>query len=221
MKHLKLIICLFVFISAINGIAQNNLLKICSIPFPLEIKNIPNMVETRGDSILMIASSGKTNLFVSPNGKYNVQNAPMVLFKPDDNFVFQARVSAPLDAIYDVAALVFYQDSAYWGKFCFENSVDKKTTIVSVINRHYSDDCNSKNIEADYAYMAMIKRGMEMSFHYSSNGNNWEMIRNFRLGTEKELKIGFAVHGSRGDGLEAQFSEIKYSSKVPENLRSF
>ncbi len=201
--------------------AQSTNLKLQAIPFKLEVLNEPVAVYTvKGDSLLLSAK-GKTNLFASPSGHYNVQNAPMVLFHPDSSFVFCAKVGADLKAVYDVAALVFYQDSDYWGKFCFENSVNKQTSIVSVINRIYSDDCNSMHIDDDYAYMAIIKKGLEMSFHYSRDGKNWEMIRNFRLETEESLKIGFAVHGSRGDGTQGQFSNIRYSSRVPDDLRSF
>lgn len=204
--------------SCIN--AQNVELKLSAIPFELEILNNPVSVLTPDDSILEIAAAGKTNLFVSPSGHYNVQNAPMVLFHPDTSFVLRAKVSGDLKEVYDVAALVVYQDSSYWGKFCYENSVDKRPTIVSVVNRIFSDDCNSMHIDKDHAFMAVVKKGLEMSFHYSPDGKSWEMIRNFRLETDKNLRVGFAVHGSRGNGFEAQFSQIKYSPNVPRNLRS-
>lgn len=214
---------LFIFMTWASclGLAQSSQYRINSIPFKLEIKNNPRSISTSGDSILELASFGKTNMFANPNNKSNVQDAPMVLFQPDSSFVFCAKVSAQLKEVYDVAALIVYQDSSYWSKFCFENSVNKQPTIVSVVTQNFSDDCNSFHIEQKNAYLAIIKSGLEMSFHYSADGKNWELIRHFRLETDNKLKVGFAVHGSRGEGFAARFSNIHYSPKVPDNLRSF
>ncbi len=215
-------ILLFGFLMNLNYLsAQNSRLVLRSIPFALSVKNQPVSCSVIGDSILNLAAAGKTNLFVNPNGKYNVQDAPMVLFTPDSNFTFVARATATFKAVYDVAALVLYQDADYWAKFCFENSVNKQPTIVSVVNRKFSDDCNSITTTDAFAYLAVIKNGLEVSFQYSPDGKQWRMIRNFRLETGKNIRIGFAVHGSRGDGFNASFSDIRYSSIVPTDLRTF
>ena len=42
------------------------------------------------------------------------------------------------------------------------------------------------------------------------------MVRNFNLGTKGKIKVGFAAHGSRGDGFTGVFSEIKYQPKALE-----
>jgi regulation of enolase protein 1 (concanavalin A-like superfamily) len=219
----KLIITLLMGLLLIPGstVAQKSKMKLNGIPFPLEIKNTPVACTITGDSVLELAAAGKTNLFVSPNGRYNVQNAPMVLFTPDSDFTFVARAAGNLKEVYDVAALVLYQDSAYWAKFCFENSVSKQPTIVSVVTRNYSDDCNSMTVGDSFAYLAVIKKGLEVSLHYSADGKQWRMIRDFRLETGKNLKVGFAVHGSRGDGFNARFSQIRYLPTVPKDLRTF
>lgn len=204
-----------------EAMAQHTDLTLKTVPFSLQVKNSPVSCSITGDSVLEIAAAGKTNLFVSPTGKYNVQNAPMVLFSPDSDFTFVAKATAVFKSVYDVAALVLYQDSAHWAKFCFENSVDRQPTMVSVVTRHYSDDCNSVNTADSFAYMAIVKKGLEISFHYSADGLHWRMIRNFRLDTGKNLKLGFAVHGSRGNGFSARFSDVRYSSTAPLDLRTF
>jgi uncharacterized protein len=219
-KIITLVSSVLLFIPCLT-MAQKSHLALKGVPFALSIKNRPVSCTITGDTALEIAAAGKTNLFASPNGRYNVQDAPMVLFAPDSVFTFVAKATGTFKAVYDVAALVLYQDSAYWAKFCFENSVSKQSTIVSVVTRKYSDDCNSLPVDANFAYLAIIKKGLEVSFHYSSDGKQWRMIRDFRLETDKNLKIGFAVHGSRGDGFKARFSEVRYSPTVPADLRSF
>ena len=113
-----------------------------------------------------MTASRKTNLFNSPSGKLKVVNAPLILFEPEANFTISAKVT---------------------GKVCYENSVNLMPTIVSVVTRTFSDDCNSMPA-GDYAYMAIVKRGSEYSFFYSPDNKNWSMVRNFNLNTTGKLK---------------------------------
>jgi len=197
-------------------------LKLKTIPFQLEVLNNPLNVKIQGDSILEITSPEKTNLFNSPGGNYSVQNAPMVLFKPDSNFVFSAKISAKLNEVYDVAALVIYEDENSWAKLCFENSVNKETTVVSVVTRNLSDDCNSVKLSQDYVYYLIAKKGNEFSFFYSSDKIKWDLVRHFTLNYEtQKLRLGFAAHCSRGDKFSAEFSEISYSKTTPKNMRTY
>ena len=196
--------------------------RIETIPFELESVNNPLKVEIKNDSAIRLSSNGKTNLFNSPGDNYYRQNAPMLLFHPDSNFILRAKVTAELKEIYDVAALVVYQNNDLWAKLCFENSIDKETTIVSVVTRRYSDDCNSINIPDNFAYLSIAKKGKEFSFYYSSDNINWKLVRHFRLDCmENELMIGFTVHCSRGEMFSADFSDIEYTSDVLENMRRY
>lgn len=191
--------------------------RIKSIPYVLTVYNDPVSYTIVEDAI-EISAKGRTNLFNNPNGKSNVHNAPMVLFEPKGDFTLSAKVTGQLKAVYDVAALVVYQDENIWAKFCYENSVDKKPTIVSVVTRNYSDDCNSVST-GKYAYMSIVKKGNEYSFFYSKDGKKWSMVRHFHLETKGKIKLGFASHGSRGDGFTAKFSEIKYQDKALDDMR--
>jgi len=190
--------------------------KISAIPYPLEILNTPVKYSVN-DSGISITAAGKTNMFNNPDEKSNVRNAPMILFEPKENFTISAKVSGELKAVYDVAALIIYSDSNTWAKFCYENSVEKEPIIVSMVTRTFSDDCNSLNT-GSFAYLSIVKKGNEYSFYYSVDKVNWMMIRHFNLKTENKVKIGFAAHGSRGDGFTALFSDIKYQDRALGNL---
>lgn len=191
--------------------------RISSIPHNLIIHNRPVDYTIEKDRI-SITAAGKTNLFNSPSGKSKVVNAPLVLFEPEGDFTISAKVTGKLKSIYDVAALVVYQDDGCWAKFCYENSVNLKPTIVSVVTRGFSDDCNFMPT-GDYAYMAVVKKGPEYSFFYSSDNKDWLMVRNFNLETKGKIKVGFGAHGSRGDGFTGIFSEIKYQPQALDDMR--
>lgn len=213
----KACVSLIILVALPPTFAQDVVLKIKNIPYQLEIKNDPVAYKVN-DAQISLAAKGKTNLFNSPNGISRVQDAPMILFEPKGDFTLSAKVSGDLKSIYDVAALVVYQDENTWAKFCYENSVDKVPTIVSVVTRVYSDDCNSYPA-GSYAYLSIVKKGEEFSFFYAEDNKKWKLVRNFRLDLSGKLKVGFASHGSRGDGFTALFSEIRYQDKALEDMR--
>ena len=219
----------FVWVLSITGCSRNAMeglepsdmqsLNLEGLSESLMIVNTPTQVEVLGNDGLRMASGAKTNLFNNPNGQSNVHSAPMALFRPEGDFVLRARVCPHLEAVYDVAALVIYFDDRTWAKLCFENSVQKKPTIVSVVTRGLSDDCNSSSIEAQSVYLSLKKKGDHYSMHWSPDGQQWQMVRDFNLKGRGPLQAGFAVHGSRGEGTWAEFTEIRYTDSAPDDMR--
>lgn len=206
---LKLSVLSFCLLSLGQSVfAQQLTERIESIPYGLTVYNSPVEYLVEKNTI-QLSATGKTNLYNNPGGLPKVTNAPMILFEPDGDFTLSAKVTGDLKAIYDVAALVVYQDENTWAKFCYENSVKKQPTIVSVVTRTYSDDCNSV-LTGDYAYMSIVKKGNQYTFNYSTDEKEWDMIRSFNLETTGKIKVGFAAHGSKGDGFTGVFSEIKF-----------
>lgn len=215
--HFRLLTVVIFFLPEVTSAQQINE-SIDNIPYKLTLYNTPTAYAINKNSV-EISAEGKTNLFNNPDGKSKVNNAPMILFEPEGDFTLSAKVEGELNAIYDVAALVIYQDENVWAKFCYENSVKKQPTIVSVVTHIYSDDCNSMTT-GDYAYMSVVKKGQQYSFFYSEDGTNWDMVRSFNLETKGKIKTGFAVHGSRGDGFTGIFSDIKFKERAIEDMRT-
>lgn len=213
----KCIIILSVTLLSSGMSAQKTSNRIKGIPYAIEVINSPVSYSINETDVL-ITSAAKTNLFNSPGGAAPLQNAPMLLFEPAGNFTLKAKVSGNLAAVYDVAALVVYKDKNTWAKLCYENSVDKIPTVVSVVTRRFSDDCNSVST-GGHAHLAVVKKGNEFSFFYSADGDKWKMVRNFHLDTGDKVKLGFASHGSRGNGFTADFSEIKYMDEAVDDMR--
>jgi len=212
------VLCMPFMLFSMNVAAQQVKQKTNNIPYELTVYNSPVHYLIQ-ENVIEITAAAKTNLFNNPDGKTKVGNAPMILFEPDGDFTLSARVSGNLKAIYDVAALVVYQDENTWAKLCFENSVKKMPTIVSVVTRTFSDDCNSMQT-GDYAYLSVIKKGNQYSFFYSPDGAEWEMIRSFNLETTDKVKVGFAAHGSRGEGFTGIFSDIKFKESAIVDMRT-
>jgi hypothetical protein len=170
------------------------------------------------DGVLRIAPVPQTNLFHAPDDGFIVVNAPMVLFAPEGDFTFKAKVSAQLVNIYDVAAFVAYGDDKHWAKLCFENSALQEATVVTVVTRERSDDANSETVASPFVYLAIARKGNEYSMHFSRDGKQWRLARHFQLPSEPKLRIGFAAH-SDSNSFAASFSEIVYRPTAPLDMR--
>jgi hypothetical protein len=171
------------------------------------------------DGVLRIAPAPHTNLFHAPDDGFIVVNAPMVLFAPEGDFTFRAKVSAQLANVYDVAALVAYGDDKHWVKLCFENSALQEATVVTVVTRERSDDANSETVASPFVYLAIARKGNEYSMHFSRDGKQWRLARHFQLPSEPKLRLGFAAHTDSNRQFVADFSEIVYRPTAPPNMR--
>jgi uncharacterized protein len=199
--------------------AAKTLLEVSWLQSPLTVVNSPIDAHSNPDGSLFIKAPGKTNLFNYPASAWIDHSAPMALFEPKGDFIFTARVSATFKNVYDVCALVIYENERSWAKLCFENSADKEATVVSVVTRGSSDDCNSSVISEPYVYMAICRKGAEYSFHYSMDGKTWKLVRHFSLDTKSPIQLGFAVHAYCDEPVSGIFSEITYSESAPGNMR--
>jgi len=175
-------------------------------------------VEATAD-LLRIAPDAGTNLFHSPSLNYDVTNAPIVYAVPEGDFLLTAKVSAQLVEMFDVAALVLYEDDNRWAKLCFENSAHKEATIVTVITHGRSDDANSETIASPFVYLALARKGNEFSMHFSRDGKQWRLARHFSMDFAPGLRVGFAVHTRANQHFSAAFSEMALRAGAPKNMR--
>jgi hypothetical protein len=174
--------------------------------------------EMTGATLRIVPETG-TNLFLSPDGGYNVVNAPMVLAEAQGDFTLIAKVSAQLVNVYDVGALVVYGDEKHWAKLCFENSPRHEATVVAVVTRERSDDTNSETVASPFVYLAVARKGNEFSFHFSRDGQEWRLVRHFELQIGSKAQIGFAAHTGGKPEFPVQFSEIRFAASAPGNMR--
>jgi regulation of enolase protein 1 (concanavalin A-like superfamily) len=72
----------------------------------------------------------------------------------------------------DPGALTLMGDDHHWAKLSFEYSPDGKPTLVTVVKRGLSDDCNSMNVPGDSVYLRIAKRSRTYVFYFSTDGQN-------------------------------------------------
>ena len=139
---------------------------------------------------------------------------------PDQNCLLSAKVTVGFNATFDAGVLFVYADDQRWAKLCFEYSPAGKPMIVSVVTRGISDDCNSLSIDNNSVYLRLYLQGDRMAFHYSEDGDYWNMVRHFTIGDLERVRIGFSVQAPTGKGCRAEFSEISYRAALLADIRN-
>jgi len=171
------------------------------------------------DDILTGIAPARTDLFSDPFDGKRTDSAPTFLFPVHGEFVLQARVTVDFASTFDAGVLLLFQDYDYWAKLCFEYSPQGQPTIVTVVNRNISDDCNSATIDTNTIYLRVARRGSGFAFHYSHDAQLWHMVRAFQL-HHVPVRAGFLVQSPQGPGCRARFSEISCRPETLADIRN-
>lgn len=187
------------------------------LPHPLTAfpDNTP-WTQTRG--ILTGQAPALSDLFTDPLGHPPVANAPRLTFGSTGNFQLSCLVQANFAATFDAGVLLVYQNEQHWAKFCYEYSPQGRATLVSVVTRGSSDDCNSLEVPPSGVWMRVSRMGSAFAFHHSRDQLTWELIRVFQL-APLPTWAGFLVQSPTGQGCRAQFSQIQYRPHTLAQLR--
>ena len=184
--------------------------SIPGLPGKLSWQNMPRTANIDADHVLTIASKAKTDWFVDPFDGTVANTAPILLFAPDPDYVLSARTTVQFNTKWDAGALMLWGDDHHWAKLSFEFSPDAKPTLVTVVTRGLSDDCNSMSVSGDSVYLRIAKSGNTYVFYFATDGQNWQILRTFSLDTKLPVRVGFESQSPAGMGVTAKFSAITY-----------
>jgi len=196
-----------------------DLINLNSIPSELKWKNPPLEWKVKQGATLSITAGKLTDLYNDPEGLPAVNNSPLLLFMPRGNFILSSKVKVSFSNIYDGGALILFRNPSCWAKLCFEFSYKTKPTIVSVVTKKFSDDCDSIQVEDSHVYLRISRIGRSFAFHISNNGRKWDFIRCFTLETSEDIPAGFSAQSPKGKSCKAVFSEISFMPEKLENVR--
>ncbi len=211
MKNGTLLILMFAIVASVQ--AQS--LSRCSmavIPYTLEWMNTPLHYELGANS-LQITAGKNTNMFRSPAGDFNVQNAPMLLFQPQTDFDLTATLEVGFDGHWDAGALVLYNDSMNWMKMCFEKDYTNRIRVVTVVTHNISDDCNSMLIPGNRVKFRLVKGGDVVVLYYAEEGKDWFVVRHFNFKTEPGFQVGFLAQAPVVDSCTVRFEDVRYAEQ--------
>lgn len=192
-------------------------IQIPSLPKPLFPINRPTAVSF-ANGVLEISAGPKTDIYWPPNGDKGHTDAPMLLFEPDKAFSLRARIQLSFDSRWDAGGFMIYADEHAWVKFSFEKDYQGHHTIVSVVTKGLSDDCNSHFVKGDDVHMQIARNGSAYTLHYSLDGKAWYLVRTFSLDPNLKYRIGFLAQSPDGPQCTARFQDIRYKPEPPKDF---
>jgi len=190
-------------------------------PLPSQLRWLASPRAWRaGDRSLELSAGPATDLFIDPAGGAPHLSAPALVGEVDGDFLFSARVRPELASTFDAAVLLVYRGETSWAKLCLERSPQEEPTVVSVVTRGVSDDCNSFPVASGEVGLRIARLGDCFAFHASSDDGFWRLIRYFTLEGEGAVEIGFLAQSPTGEGCRARFEEIVYEKRRLGDLRN-
>jgi len=194
--------------------------QVKGIPQKISWQTAPQSWKCDGDQLTILAGA-KTDLFLDPQNAYEIVNSPKAVFNPNDSFVLSARVRVDFNTDYDAGVLVLYADDKNWAKLCFEYSPQKIPFVVSVVNKGISDDCNHVPVNGRAVFLRIAGLGNHIfAFHYSDDGEHWNLVRYFSLGNASNVRVGFSSQSPTGSSCRAVFSGIRYRVHALADIRN-
>jgi uncharacterized protein len=198
-------------------------LKLPSLPFPLEPAGSPPTGCRILHGALILSAAAGTDLFVDPAGPSGAEPLPdagrLVGLPPAGDFTLAAQVSVEFASVYDAGVLLVHAGERQWAKVCFEYSPQLRPTLVTVVTRETSDDCNSFEVDGGTVWLRVTRSGPAWAFHACLDGAWWRLLRYFALDPVSLVRVGFLAQSPTGSGCAATFDQITFRPGAPGNLR--
>jgi regulation of enolase protein 1 (concanavalin A-like superfamily) len=173
------------------------------------------------DGALSIRAGGQTDWFIDPGTGASTRDAPALVMPAQGAWQLSALVSVEHRAMFAAGVLFLHADAVTWAKLCLERSPQGESTVVSVVTRGTSDDCNSVIVAGHDSYLRISCLEGAFAFHHSTDGGRWSLVRYFTLGDgADEVAVGFSAQSPTGDGCTATFSDITFRPTLLVDLRS-
>ena len=149
-------------------------------------------------------------------------NAPYYYTEIDGDFVLKVKVSHEFRETYDSASVMVMHDMTNWAKCCYELTDFGTHAAVSVVTINgESDDANGCNIEGqDYLWLKVCRVGRAFSFHYSLDGEKFNMTRYFLMPETKTIKVGLLAQAPTGTGGKRIYENLSIEHITVKNIRA-
>ncbi len=200
-------------------------MRVPAVPVPLRPLNRPAAWSVDDDGALTLGAGPGTDLFTDPGGQDRFANAPALTGGVEGDFVLTARVTTGLAATYDAGVLLLYAGEDSWAELCLERSPQGRPTVVSVVTRGVSDDCNGLTLDGGETWLRIARIGSAYAFQASADGGFWHLVRYFALtgGTETAggpvPEVGFLAQSPTGAGNTVRFSDVECAPRTLSDLR--
>ena len=146
-------------------------------------------------------------------------NAPFYYTEVKGDFIMHAKVQHKFQYVYDACALMVMESDDLWAKICLEKTDFNTHAVVSVVTNKISDDANGCNVDTDQLWLQVARSGNRFAFHYSLDGQKFDMVRFFYIPVSETIKVGMVAQSPTGEGGERIFENFSIKNVKINNLR--
>lgn len=150
----------------------------------------------------------------------SLSNAPFYYTEVSGNFVMRVKVSLEFRSTYDSSSVMVMRDGENWAKACFELTDFGTHAVVSVVTKDgVSDDANGCNLDVESVWLQICRVGQSFAFHYSTDGNQFYMMRFFSLPVGDTIKVGLLAQSPTGEGGVRVYEQLSIEERTVKNIR--
>src|SRR6266540_3227288 len=95
----RLLVAFVLSLSLFRSYAQD--VKLKAIPYVMYFENVPLDYKTKGDNQIWFSAPPNTDLFIAPDGGFETNKSPRLIFKPDSDFIFTAKIKPDFKSKWD------------------------------------------------------------------------------------------------------------------------
>jgi uncharacterized protein len=181
--------------------------------------NTARSIIEKNDGSIEIIAPARTDYFSDISSDYSKSNAPFYFTNIEGDFIFRCTVKPEFSEIYDAGGILAQASDIEWIKLAFEKTDLGHPSVVSVVTRNVSDDCNGESIRENAVRLQVVRKGDNWCLHYSSYKTAWKMVRYFRFELPKNICIGIFSQSPLGEGCSVNFSGIELLDQTYSNIR--
>jgi regulation of enolase protein 1 (concanavalin A-like superfamily) len=169
---------------------------------------------------IRVTVPAKADYFRDPSGAVVNDNAPFLWTTASGDFVARALVEPHFASTYDSGVLMVRHDERNWAKICFEKTDFGTIAAVSVVTREFSDDANGVDLTVKRLWLQMARAGNVFALHYSTDGEQWRMVRLFRLDVPTKVRVGVVAQCPSGPGATIDLLHFSVEQRPVKNIRA-
>jgi uncharacterized protein len=169
-----------------------------------------------------LSAGAETDYFIEPGlPPYEKNNAPLLLKTVDNTkpFTFSVKVTPTHLVKYDAGMAFLYVDEKQWLKFAFEADERMQTRLVTVKTLDVSDDNNHDAVKSPGVYLKISSDTKVVGFYYSTDAQNWQLVRIFKNSYPSVLKLGVGSQSPSGKGNKSVFEDLQFSELAVKDFR--
>lgn len=187
---------------------------------PLTWEHPPIKWEALPGGAMRVHVPAQADYFRNPAGTTVKDDAPYLWRNVMGDFIARAHVRPAHTHTYDAGALMVRHDEKTWAKICYESTDFGTRAAVSVVTNQVSDDANGADLNVPDLWLQVCRVGELFGLQYALDGENWRMVRYFRLPVPRTVQVGLVAQCPSGPGTVVDFLHFSIEQRTVKNLRA-